>query len=301
MIGRVYLPSLIIAGLTAALAGAGWQALASYGVLRAVHAGQLHYAGAGVLSVVAFAFVVEQVRPAQRRPWLARGHVTDLGYLILYVALVLPLVTLLSAGLADQLEHYAPWLELPRVSSVPRWAFLVVGLLAIDATDWLAHWINHRINPFWRFHAVHHSQEELSVLTAFRAHPLVHLSFALTVLPGFVLAANGATPVSLLTAYACLGAVPHMNVSWTYGWFGRLLISPAYHRAHHRSVGRTDVNLGVVFPFWDQLSGRAILPERDAPLLVTGLAGRPIPVEQDRPPAELPGLIGAQLVEPFLR
>jgi sterol desaturase/sphingolipid hydroxylase (fatty acid hydroxylase superfamily) len=301
MVGQVYLPSFVIAGLSALLAGAGWQALASYGVLRAIHTGQLHYAGVGVLGVVAVAFAVEQIRPAERREVLARGHLADLGYLVLYVALVLPLVTLLSAGLADQLARYAPWLELPRLASVPHGVFLVVGVIVIDASDWLVHWINHRINPFWRFHAVHHSQEELSVLTTFRAHPLVHLSFALTVVPGFVLAANGATPVELLTAYACLGALPHMNVPWTYGWFGRVLISPAYHRAHHRSVGRTDVNLGVVFPFWDQASGRAIFPRRNATPVVTGLSGRPIPVEQDHARAQLPGLIVSQLVEPFLR
>jgi sterol desaturase/sphingolipid hydroxylase (fatty acid hydroxylase superfamily) len=298
---RVNAASLTVAGVSAVLAWYGWEALAAVGPWRSIRAGQLHYAGPVVLGFVALVFAAERIWPAQRRAVLARGHVTDLGYLVLYAVLVLPLVTLLGTGLATLLERHASWLVLPHYSVVPTWAFVVIGLLAIDLTDWLIHFVNHRVNPLWRFHAVHHSQEEVSVLTTFRAHPLVHLSFALTVVPGFVLAANGATPVTLLTAYACLGALPHANLPWSYGPVGRLIISPAYHRAHHRSSGRTDVNLGVVFPFWDQLSRRAIFPTPGADVITTGLAGRPIVVEQELPVGELPKVIATQLVEPFLR
>jgi sterol desaturase/sphingolipid hydroxylase (fatty acid hydroxylase superfamily) len=298
---RLYLPSLLVAAVSAALAWYGWNALSGYGPVRSIHAGQLHYAGPVVLGVVALVFALEQLWPAQRRPILARGHVTDLGYLVLYAVAVLPIVTLLGSGLATVLERHASWLVLPHYEAIPTWAWVLIGVVAIDATDWLIHFVNHRFNPLWRFHAVHHSQEEVSVLTTFRAHPLVHLSFALTVVPGFILAANGASPVAVLTAYACLGALPHANLPWTYGPFGRLMISPAYHRAHHRSSGRIDVNLGVVFPFWDQLSGRAIFPTPGAPALATGLGGRPILVEQELSVADLPRLIATQLAEPFVR
>jgi sterol desaturase/sphingolipid hydroxylase (fatty acid hydroxylase superfamily) len=298
---RVYLPSLAVTGLSAVLAWYGWTALGTSGVLRSIHAGQLRYAGPVVLGIVAAVFAIERVWPAQRRAILARGHVIDLGYLALYAVVVLPLTTLLGAGAATVLERHAAWLVLPRFAAIPGWAFVVIGLLAIDAADWVVHFVNHRVNPFWRFHAVHHSQEEVSVLTTFRAHPLVHLSFALTVVPGFVLAANGATPVTLLTTYACLGALPHANVGWTYGPLGRVIISPAYHRAHHRASGRTDVNLGVVFPFWDQLTRRAIFPAPGSTPIATGLGGRPIPVEQDLRAGQLPRLIVIQLAEPFRR
>jgi sterol desaturase/sphingolipid hydroxylase (fatty acid hydroxylase superfamily) len=298
---RVYLPSLLALAAAAVLAWRGWQALAAYGPLRAIHAGELRYAGPVVLSFVAVVFVLERIWPAQERPVLARGHVLDFGYLVAYAVVVLPLVTLLGTGFADLLARHAHWMVLPHFEGVPHWAFVVIGLVAIDATDWLVHFVNHRYNPLWRLHAVHHSQEEVSVLTTFRAHPLVHLSFSLTVIPGFVLASNGATPATLLITYACLGSLPHANLRWSYGPLGRVLISPAYHRAHHRAVGRTDVNLGVVFPFWDAMSGRAIFPVPDAPLIETGLSGRPIPVEQDVPVSRLPRLFATQWTEPFLR
>jgi sterol desaturase/sphingolipid hydroxylase (fatty acid hydroxylase superfamily) len=253
-----------------------------------------------VLGFVAIVFVLEQLWPAQRRPILARGHVMDLGYLAAYVLVALPAVTLLGTGIADILARHASWLVLPRVPGVPDWVFVGVGLLVIDASDWLVHLVNHKINPLWRMHAVHHSQEELSILTTFRAHPLVHLSFAVTAVPGFILVANSAPPATLVTAYACLGALPHANLRWTYGPFGRIVISPAYHRVHHRSVGRTDVNLGVVFVMWDAATGRAVAPRPNGGP-ETGLSGRPIPVEQAGPSRRLPAIFLRQWVEPFTR
>jgi sterol desaturase/sphingolipid hydroxylase (fatty acid hydroxylase superfamily) len=133
-------------------------------------------------------------------------------------------------------------------------------VLGIDAVDWLTHLANHRLTALWRLHAVHHSQEELSILTTYRAHPLVHVSFLLSAVPVLAVADNTTTPAVVLTAYACLGALPHANVRWTYGKLGRIFISPAYHRIHHSATGRLDINLGTVFAIWDVLSRRAVFP-----------------------------------------
>jgi hypothetical protein len=142
---------------------------------------------------------------------------------------------------------------------------------------------------------------ELSILTTYRAHPLVHVSFLLSAVPVLAVAGNTAAPAVVFTVYACLGALPHANLRWTYGRAGRVLISPAYHRIHHSATGRLDINLGTVFAVWDAMSRRAVFPARDPAartVIETGLAGRPIPVEQagrrrdpaaaDRRPAPAP-------------
>jgi sterol desaturase/sphingolipid hydroxylase (fatty acid hydroxylase superfamily) len=85
---------------------------------------------------------------------------------------------------------------------------------------------------------VHHSQEELSILTTFRAHPLVHVSFLVAAIPVLTIGSNAVTPAVVFTVYACLGALPHANVRWSYGKAGAVLISPAYHRIHHAATGR---------------------------------------------------------------
>jgi len=184
---------------------------------------------------------------------------------------------------------------------VPHWLIVAVAVIAIDAMDWLAHLGNHKLTSLWRLHAVHHSQEELSILTTFRAHPLVHVSFLISAIPILAISSNAATPATVLTIYACLGALPHANVRWTYGKLGRIFISPAYHRIHHSATGRLDINLGTVFAIWDVLSRRAVFPAPDKDTVIeTGLSGRPIPVEQAGPRPRLGRTMLTQLAEPFI-
>jgi len=298
---RLYLPTIVIAGLAGWLSWRGWLALGQSGVARSVSAGRFELAGPAVLGFVAVVVVIEQIWPARRRPLLARGHVLDVAYLLFYATLVVPLVVLIGSGFAGVLAHAQPWLVLPRVPGVPGWCFIALAVLGIDAVDWLAHLGNHRIAALWRLHAVHHSQEELSILTTYRAHPLVHVSFLLSAIPILAVESNVVTPAAVLTVYACLGALPHANVRWTYGPVGRILISPAYHRIHHAATGRLDINLGTVFPFWDLMSRRAVFPDpdRSRAASVTGLAGRPVPVEQAGGRPRYARTMLSQLAEPF--
>jgi sterol desaturase/sphingolipid hydroxylase (fatty acid hydroxylase superfamily) len=249
--------------------------LSGYGLARSINAGRFELAGPAVLGFCLAVFVIEQVRPAERRPLLARGDLADMCYLLAYALVVVPLVVLIGAGFSGELARHAQWLVMPRTPGVPGWCFTALAVLGIDLADWAAHLGNHRINSLWRLHAVHHSQEELSILTTFRAHPLVHVSFLISAIPVLAISSNATTPATVLTIYACLGALPHANVGWTYGRVGRVVISPAYHRIHHHAIGRIDINLGTVFAVWDVLSRRAVFPVAVRWLLPPGsLAGR---------------------------
>jgi sterol desaturase/sphingolipid hydroxylase (fatty acid hydroxylase superfamily) len=300
---RLYLPSLVLAGLAAWLSWRGWNDLAQYGVARSVEAGRFQLAGPAVLGFVLVVTLIEQLWPAQRRPLLARGHLLDLCYLLFYALFVVPLIVLLGTGFGDLLARLGPWLVLPRLN-IPSWCFIGLAVIGIDAVDWLTHLGNHRLTALWRLHAVHHSQEELSILTTFRAHPLVHVSFLFSAIPILAVESNVATPAAVFTAYACLGALPHANVRWTYGRAGRIFVSPAYHRIHHSATGRLDINLGTVLSIWDALSRRAVFPTRapargaDRAVIETGLAGRPVPVEQSGR-RRLGRTLVSQLAEPF--
>jgi sterol desaturase/sphingolipid hydroxylase (fatty acid hydroxylase superfamily) len=299
---RLYLPTIAITAVATWLSWRGWEVLGQSGFGRSVDDGRFELAGPVVLAFVLAVCVIEQIWPAQRRPVLARGHLLDFCYAVFYALLVVPLIVLLGAGFSDLLARLAPWLVLPRVPGVPSWCFIVLAVLGIDAVDWLTHLGNHRITALWRLHAVHHSQEELSILTTYRAHPLVHLSFLLSAIPVLAVEDNTVTPAVVLTVYACLGALPHANVRWTYGRVGRILISPAYHRIHHSATGRLDINLGTVFAIWDAASRRAVFPARGAAgptVIETGLAGRPVPVEQASPRLRLGRTMLIQLAEPF--
>ncbi|GAB2984279.1 sterol desaturase family protein [Nocardioides montaniterrae] len=293
----VYVPALLVAAVALILVGLGWATdwggaafAGSMTDLRAEAIGPL----ASVLIVLFL--VAERVRPAQERPLLARGHRHDLLFAALYVVLVVPLVTALTLAFADVVRQVAPWVVLPQSSVVPRWAVILVILVGMDFFNWLVHLANHRVRVLWRFHELHHSQEDMNVLTVFRTHPLIHVSYLLAVVPALVLLANGALPTLLLVAYGGAVAFAHSNTNLGFGPLDRVFVSPNYHRIHHRAVGAQDVNLGFTLTIWDQLTHRAIFPTPETIRADTGLAQRPLRVEQQ---GSHVGAFLAQLLGPF--
>ncbi len=165
----------------------------------------------------------------------------------------------------------APWLVLARIGTVPSWVAIAVIFVAMDGCNWLAHLANHRIRMLWRFHELHHSQEDMSVLTVFRTHPLIHVSYLIALVPGIVLVANGALPTTLLVVYGGVVAFAHSNTNLGFGPLGRIFVSPNYHRIHHQLDGPQDVNLGFALTIWDQMFHRAVFPTPETIRTDTGL------------------------------
>ena len=253
--------SFVVAGITAFIVWVAVAGLLEQGSLEAVlSAGRAELAAPLLVALVVATAICERIWPAERRPILARGHVQDACFVALHAIVVIPLMTLLSVGAAALIGGHAHWIELQSVAHWPGWLIMPLTIVAMDAANWLAHYADHRLDLLWRFHALHHSQEELSVLTSFRAHPLMHTT-------GF-------------------------------GPVGRVIVSPAYHRLHH-APDIQDTNLGVVLTIWDVLARRARFPSRSDAVGRTGLDGRPVPVEQDNRAGRALLLLAEQLIEPF--
>ena len=297
---RVYLPACLIVAFAAILIGIGWSTGwggADYGgsvrLLRIVTLGPVSL---GLIGVI---MVVERVRPAQRRPLFARGHRQDMLYAILNVSLVLPLMTALTLSFVEVTRRTFPWIVLPHMGAVPRGVVIAVIFVFLDAGNWLVHLANHRVRMLWRFHELHHSQEDMNALTVFRTHPFLHVSYLVALLPGVVLLANGAVSTSVLIAYGIFVAFAHSNTNLGFGPLGRIFVSPNYHRLHHRREGAQDVNLGFALTIWDQVARRAVFPDATTIGIDTGLPGRPLTVEQAGPRPRYLSTLASQLIGPF--
>ena len=293
---------LVVAGAGALLSGTGATILVRQHLLeRQALSAESSMVGPALVAVVGALFLAERRWPVVRRPWTAPAHLVDLGYLALFAAIA-PLVSFLDTGFALEIDRHAGFLVVGRLSPVPRLAVAAVILVGIDAMNWAAHVANHRRAALWRFHALHHSQEDMSVLTTFRTHPLAHVSYLPALLPALALQASGTVPTAALIAYGCLVTLPHANVGWTYGRLGGLLVSPASHRLHHAAGpvdGRPAVNFGFVLAVWDRLAGTAVRPE-GRPAGATGLADRPVPVEQEASSGRAVWrVVGRQLGQPL--
>jgi sterol desaturase/sphingolipid hydroxylase (fatty acid hydroxylase superfamily) len=188
---------------------------------------------------------------------------------------------------------------LSRISVMPRWIAIAAIFVVMDGLNWFAHFANHRVRMLWRFHELHHSQEDMSVLTVFRTHPLIHVSYLIALFPGIVLVANGALPITLLVLYGCVVAFAHSNTNLGFGLLGRIFVSPNFHRIHHQLNGPQDVNLGFVLSIWDQLFHRAVFPTAETIRTDTGLPGRPLTVEQAGERPHHFSVLVAQLIGPF--
>jgi sterol desaturase/sphingolipid hydroxylase (fatty acid hydroxylase superfamily) len=297
---RLCLASFVVAGITALILWAAVASLLPQGQLGTVlSAGRAELAAPVLIGLVVATGICERIWPAERRPVLARGHVQDACYLALHAIVVIPLMTLLSVGAAALIGDHAGWIELRSTERWPGWLLVPVTIVAMDFANWLAHYADHRLDALWRFHALHHSQEELSVLTSFRAHPLMHTTgFILATIPVVVLMPTRPIAPVLITIYVCIGTLQHANLRWSFGPLGRLIVSPAYHRLHHDRESQA-VNLGVVLTVWDVLTRCAVFPARGDAVGRTGLDGRPVPVEQDGSAGPALKLLAEQLIEPF--
>jgi sterol desaturase/sphingolipid hydroxylase (fatty acid hydroxylase superfamily) len=213
--------------------------------------------------------------------------------------LVLPLVTALTLSFVEVLRSLAPWLVLPQTSIVPRWVIVITIGVAMDGCNWGVHLANHRIQMLWRFHELHHSQEDMNALTVFRTHPLIHVSYLVALVPGVLLLHSGAISVSVLAVYGSIVAFAHSNTRLSFGPLGRIVVSPNFHRIHHKLDGPQDVNLGFALTIWDQMFHTAVFPTRDTVKIDTGLRGRPLLVEQSTPRPRHLAVLATQLLAPF--
>jgi sterol desaturase/sphingolipid hydroxylase (fatty acid hydroxylase superfamily) len=296
----VYLPALLIPAFALLVVGVGW-ATRWGGVNFAASLTSIRFVTIGPLAIVLIGLflIAERVRPAQLRPLVARGHRHDVIFTVLNVVVVLPLVTALTLSLSDVVQRLAPWVVVPRFGVVPPWVVIGLIVVAMDFCNWLVHLANHRVQMLWRFHELHHSQEDMNVLTVFRTHPLIHVSYMLSVVPALVLLANGEVPTLLLVIYGGSVAFAHSNTNLSFGPLERVFVSPNYHRIHHRLVGPQDVNLGFTLTIWDQLSHRAVFPTVETVRADTGLPQRPLRVEQQGSRPQHLTVLAAQLLGPF--
>jgi len=149
----------------------------------------------------------------------------------------------------------------------PLWLQIGVVVVAYDGMQYALHRWFHG-NFFWRYHAVHHSAQEIDVMTGFRNHPVnfvvgVGVPSAALLLLGFSPAAFAAlAPFNFLMA-----ALVHANLNWTYGPFRYVLSSPMFHRWHHAIVeGSMSRNYAPNFPIWDLMFGTFHMPVGEKPV-----------------------------------
>ena len=114
-------------------------------------------------------------------------------------------------------------------------------MIFLVGSDLMMYWIHRAFHrpALWKYHAVHHSSEELDWISAARFHP-VNI-FLGSVLTDVVLLLAGISPnvlVFLGPFTIAHSAFVHANLNWTLGPFKYVLAGPVFHRWHHTAAER---------------------------------------------------------------
>ncbi|MET0636333.1 MAG: sterol desaturase family protein [Chitinophagaceae bacterium] len=137
---------------------------------------------------------------------------------------------------------------------------ILIGVLALDFSSWLVHYIMHKNRTLWRFHLIHHSDNSVDVTTGLRHHPGDSLLRGIFFL--LLIFISGAPMYSVMiyqTLVVLATAFTHANISLPRKLdkgISYVLVSPNMHKVHHHwKQPYTDSNYGAVFSFWDRLLG----------------------------------------------
>jgi sterol desaturase/sphingolipid hydroxylase (fatty acid hydroxylase superfamily) len=233
-----------------------------------------------------------------RHWWQRRELVTDLCYWIIiplfarYLRiglLVMGAALLFGISSPDGLIAFYENGHGP-LAALPLAAQMIIFMIGEDFILYWTHRLFHR-DGLWKYHAVHHSSEELEWISAARFHP-INLFFG-AVIADVIMLLIGISPnifVVLGPITIAHSAFVHANLDWTLGPFKYVIATPVFHRWHHTAAGRGgEKNFAATFPILDIIFGTFYMPAGVLPDHY-GIDDRGFPTS-----------FGAQLAHPFTK
>jgi len=219
-----------------------------------------------MIAALVLCLIAERFFGRRRNQPISRSFFFDYGYFVFNVVAMGALVSLLYHLIR---QFYVVWLPFTKIQLLKDQPFalqVVVGFLIGDFTQYLAHWLRHKVGPLWHIHAVHHSEKALNPAAAFRTHPFGPVvAGALRYVPVAMLGGSAWAGAFLGAFEVVWGAFLHSDLPISLGPLKWVLITPAFHRIHHSIEPRHwDKNLGEVLTVWDWLFGTACFDLEDS-------------------------------------
>lgn len=138
---------------------------------------------------------------------------------------------------------------------------ILISFLVLDFFGgWLVHIVEHKLGFLWRFHVVHHADNNVDATTALRHHPVESVLRGVFFFMAIFLSGAPIYGVMIYQTLLILAVTfTHANISlpkWLDNGMSYILVSPNMHKVHHHwKQPFTDSNYGAVFSIWDRLFG----------------------------------------------
>ncbi len=147
------------------------------------------------------------------------------------------------------------WLQAPVL-----WTIVIAFFVLDFFGGWLVHLVQHKTYFLWKFHVVHHSDNNVDVTTGLRHHPIESVLRGIFFLLGVTLSGAPVYAVMIYQTILVLATqFTHANITlpkWIDKPLSYVIVSPAMHKVHHHwQQPYTDSNYGAVLSVWDRLFG----------------------------------------------
>jgi sterol desaturase/sphingolipid hydroxylase (fatty acid hydroxylase superfamily) len=175
-------------------------------------------------------------------------------HLVIHTFLAI-IIVLLSDWCAANQFGVVHWVNAGTIGTITL-SFLILDLFG----GWMVHIVEHKLLILWRFHVVHHADNNVDVTTGLRHHPVESVLRGLFFFAGVMVAGAPIYAVMIFqTVLAVFVGFTHANIGLSPK-FDRILswifVSPNMHKVHHHwQRPYTDSNYGAVLSIWDRAFG----------------------------------------------
>lgn len=228
---------------------------------RGVHVFEIDFRE--ILTLAMIFMPLERLLPQRPDQKIFRRHwLNDTIYLVFNGLIVRLGAVAVIAGVLSLYQSRLPAGGFGPVAALPLWLQVILAVIVADIGFYAHHRLFHAVPFLWRFHAIHHSIEELDWLAAHRVHAFDQVvSSIFMVLPLYLLGFSTAAMALWGMLYLISSHLVHSNIRVNFGPLRWIFASPHFHHWHHANVTRAyDTNFSGQLLFMDWIFGTLRLP-----------------------------------------
>ena len=173
------------------------------------------------------------------------------------------------AVIAYAARHLVPNAVLTTTTTWPIWMRASAAMVVGEIGYYWGHRLSHEVPFLWRFHAIHHSAEQIDFLVSTRAHPVDFVFTRICMLAplyalglvGTMHVTDGAIAMGVILAGLVWGYFVHANLRWRLGPLEWIVATPGFHHWHHTYGLQRNCNYASMLPWIDRLFGSHYLPK----------------------------------------
>lgn len=147
-------------------------------------------------------------------------------------------------------------------------AWIAVPLIAGAVGEFFYYWFHraqHTWGWLWKFHAVHHSLEEMNAFNSNHhfSEQILRIPFITIPMSFLIGVSTGPTILAMTVLMWMQGQYEHSCTKFNFGIFRYVVADNRFHRLHHSLDERHwNHNYGSFLPIWDMVFRTAVFPQK---------------------------------------